>query len=177
HFRGQGGELPIVRPREKQLRGHRADQSPEHVPLGVPRVALGSEEGVRLRSGQDRRAPFDELVADGNRQAYAGDEEEDPGTRPQRSLPKDDLTRQDRRHRVNEDQPIRERVSGNRRYVATRIGKPRKIGATSRARVNKSCGLIADGARRSARTMRRMTGSVLRSESTPDSGHFNPLTR
>ena len=44
---GQTRELPVVTASEEKLRRDRADQRDEHVPLRVPDVALGAEEGVR----------------------------------------------------------------------------------------------------------------------------------
>ena len=68
----KAGELLFVGTGEQELRGTAPHERQEHVPLRVPGVALGAEEGVgRLAAGQ-RRPPFDELVEGAEREADAG---------------------------------------------------------------------------------------------------------
>ena len=64
-------ELSIVHAREQQQRGDRADERHEHVPLRVPDVALGAEEGVGGGAAEHRGEPLDQLVggADGETDA------------------------------------------------------------------------------------------------------------
>ena len=39
-----------------------SDQAPRHIPLGVPNIALGAEEGISLRARHDCGHPLDEFV-------------------------------------------------------------------------------------------------------------------
>ncbi|MGQ0717602.1 MAG: hypothetical protein ACT4NP_09860 [Pseudonocardiales bacterium] len=47
--------MAVVRAGEQQVRQYRAEQAREHVPLGVPDIALGGEELVGRRARRQRR--------------------------------------------------------------------------------------------------------------------------
>src|SRR5690349_7323437 len=71
-------ELAVVEAREEEQRGYRADERHEHVPLGVPDVALSAEERVGGRAAEDGGEPFDQLVGRAHREADADDEKGEP---------------------------------------------------------------------------------------------------
>src|SRR3546814_5789895 len=54
------------------------DERQEHVPLGVPDVPLGGEEGVALGAGGQRHPPFEHLEQRAEGEADRGDEERQP---------------------------------------------------------------------------------------------------
>ena len=78
---GRGGhhrQLAVVAAREHEQRERGADQAEEHVPLGVPGVALGAEERLRGLPVEERAPPLDELVAGRERQAHRGRQHREP---------------------------------------------------------------------------------------------------
>src|SRR4051812_35646339 len=60
---GHSSQLPIMRAPENALRRERPDERHQHVPLGVPNISLGAEEGVGRGASDDGGSPLDELVA------------------------------------------------------------------------------------------------------------------
>jgi hypothetical protein len=85
--------------RQEELRGHRADESEEHVPLGIPGIPLGSEEGIGGLPHDERSPPLDELVEGAEGETDADDEEEQPLPGPERRLPEENLPGKDRRNK------------------------------------------------------------------------------
>src|SRR5829696_4308871 len=91
-------QLPVVQLAEEDLCRERADQGEEHVPLGVPDVALGAEEVCRGRAADHGGPPFDELVEGAEGEAGAGDQEEEPAVPLERGPAQQHLADQDGRH-------------------------------------------------------------------------------
>lgn len=57
-----------------------ADESAEHVALGVPAVALGAEERLRCLCGNEGRCPFNEFIHGADGHADRNDAEGHPAT-------------------------------------------------------------------------------------------------
>ena len=92
----------IMGSRKQELGTDGADQSQEHVPLGIPDVALRTQEGLcGLTPQQHRRPPLDHLVEGTERQAHADDEEEEPLPGLEWRLPEQDLSSQNHRNEAS----------------------------------------------------------------------------
>jgi hypothetical protein len=81
---------------EQELSRDRADERHQHVPLGVPHVALCSEERIGLRAADLGSSPLDELVARADRETHARHEEEQPLPALERRSTEQHLARDDR---------------------------------------------------------------------------------
>ena len=67
-------KLPIMDPRQERERGDRPGQRREHVPLGVPRVALGAEEGLGRRPRRLGGPPLHQFVESTQSETEANDQ-------------------------------------------------------------------------------------------------------
>ena len=94
--------MAVVKTFQCQLGRDRADQRQEHIPLGIPGIALCAEErGCRFPC-QESCPPFDQFVEGAEGQTDAGHEEKEPLAVYQRRAPQEDLARKDRG-----DEPLR----------------------------------------------------------------------
>ena len=82
--------------REQSLPRDGANQRHEHVGLGIERVALRAEKRIRRAAADQRRPPFNQLIARANRQADAEDNEEQPFAGAQRRAPDENFPSDDR---------------------------------------------------------------------------------
>lgn len=91
-----GAQLLVVQGVEEQLGGDGADAAEGHVFLRVPDIALGAQEILRARVVDLRDGPFEEFVRGTDREADAGDEEEEPLAWMEGRAANEDLSRDHR---------------------------------------------------------------------------------
>ncbi len=90
------GQGAIVVPGEKGEGSRSPEQGEEHVPVGIPRVALGTEIGLADIGGNDQGdPPLQELPEGGDGEHDAQDDEIKPPPALKRGLPQQHLADDD----------------------------------------------------------------------------------
>jgi hypothetical protein len=96
-------ERPVVHPAESELGGYRPYQREEHIPLGVPHVALCSEKCISALAAGERGSPLNEFVASTEGQTNCRNKNEQPPASSERRGSQQNLAHEDSR-----DEALRE---------------------------------------------------------------------